>query len=78
MFFRINVLTTGKYDNVVLGYRYCFFKKSVTDFIKILIESEADFTVERFISLSGDMFGWVSDPDEVKVKAWKEYRYPNW
>ena len=78
MFFRINVLTTGKYNTVVLGSRYCFFKRSVTNFIKYLIELEADFTVERFISFGGDMFGWVSDPDEVKVKAWKEYKYPNW
>lgn len=57
--YRINVKSSGKYHNVALGYRYCFRKKTAKDLIDLFSECESDFTVEKLIRLTADIFYWT-------------------
>lgn len=58
--YKITVKTSGKYHNVVLGARYCLSKKEAISFAKLLLETDADFTIEKFVRLTGLMFAWSS------------------
>ena len=57
--YRINVKSSGKDHNVALGYRYCFRKKTAKDLIDLFSECESDFTVEKLIRLTADIFYWT-------------------
>lgn len=61
--YRINVKSSGKYHNVVLGYRYCFRKKTAKGLIDLFSKCEANFTVEKFVRLTADVFGWTDDDE---------------
>lgn len=62
--YRINV--KGKYHNSALGYRYCFRKKTAKDLIDLFSEYDADFTVEKLIRLTADIFYWTDyDEDDL-------------
>ena len=65
--YRINVLSRGKYDNVELGYRYCFRKKSAIEMIDIFMDSDSKITVEKLIRLHGDVFSWNNNLEDDKV-----------
>ena len=58
--YRINVKSSGKYHNSALGYRYCFRKKTAKDLIDLFSECEANFTVEKLIRLTADVFYWTN------------------
>lgn len=58
--YKITIKTSGKYHNVVLGARYCLSKKEAISFAKLLLEMDADFTIEKFVRLTGLMFAWSS------------------
>lgn len=63
--YRINILSTGDYDNFVLGYRYILTKKTTLDFICFLESEHADYKVEKFVRLTKDVFSWSeADADE--------------
>lgn len=66
--YRVTVKDSGKYDNVVLGSRYCFRKKSAARLIALFTASECDFTIEKLIRISGDTFCW-SDCN-ISKKIW--------
>lgn len=62
--YRINVKSSGKYHNCALGYRYCFRKKTAKDLINLFSECDADFTVEKLIRLTADVFYWTDYEDD--------------
>jgi hypothetical protein len=61
--YRINIKSPGKYHNVALGYRYCFRKKTAKHLIDLFSENEVEFTFEKFVRLTADVFCWT-DYDE--------------
>ena len=65
--YRITVKSTGKYDNAVIGVRYCFFKKSAKDLIDTFASCNCDFTVDKLIRLHSDVFSWSDYEDGDKV-----------
>lgn len=66
--YRVVVKDKGKCGNVVPGARYCFRKKSAAELIALFTASECDFTVERFIRISGDTFSWSDN--YISQKIW--------
>lgn len=66
--YRVVVKSKGKYNNIVPGARYCFRKKSAAYLIALFTMSECDFTIERFIRISGDTFCWSDS--EISDKVW--------
>lgn len=62
--YRIKVMSSGKYHNCALGYRYCFRKKTAKDLIDLFSECNADFTVEKLIHLTADIFYWTDYEDD--------------
>lgn len=67
--YKIEVISSGKYSNVVLGPRYCLTKKTVIKFAKLLDEVEADYEITKFVRLTDTMFGWT-DSDDHLDKIW--------
>lgn len=61
--YRIFVTSSGKHNNVVIGHRYCFRKKTAKELIDLFLKSECQISVEKLIRISGDIFVW-SDCDE--------------
>ena len=66
--YRVVVKTKGKYNNVVLGARYCFTKHSVIELATTFAQNECEFDVEKFIRIHSDIFTW-SDSG-VSEKIW--------
>ena len=54
--YRVVVKSRGKYNNVVLGARYCLTKRSVINLAVSLESLECEFDVEKFIRIHGDIF----------------------
>jgi hypothetical protein len=61
--YRIKVMSSGKYHNCAMGYHYCFRKKTAKHLIDLFSENKADFTVEKLVRLTADVFSWT-DYDE--------------
>lgn len=66
--YRVVVKSKGKYNNVVLGARYCFTKRSVIELATTFAQNECEFDVEKFIRIHSDIFTW-SDSG-VSEKIW--------
>ena len=66
--YRVVVKTCGKYNNVMLGARYCFTKRSVVTLTSEFMASECVCSVEKFVRLHKDIFCW-SDV-EVGSDVW--------
>lgn len=67
--YRVVVKSKGKYDNTVLGARYCFTKRSVIHLATTFIESESVFCVEKLVRIHSDIFCWSADT-EAFSKFW--------
>lgn len=65
--YRITVNTTGKYNNVSRGPRYCFRKKTAEELIDLFLEHDCDITVEKLIRLSGDVYCFTDYDEGDKV-----------
>ena len=61
--YRVVVKNRGKYNNVVLGARYCFTKRSIVSLASHFMANECECTVEKFVRLHRDIFCW----SDVKV-----------
>lgn len=60
--YRINVLTSGKFNTAVLGPRYCLTKKTAKSLIKLFsIKEECEIKVEKLARLYSDVFAWSDD-----------------
>lgn len=66
--YRVVVKSKGKYNNAVLGTRYCFTKRSVIKLATMFAQNECEFEVEKFIRIHSDIFTW-SDSG-VSEKIW--------
>lgn len=73
--YRINVLTTGKYDNVVRGYRYTFSHRKAKKFVmEVIREWECECTVEKFSrcgNLCENLYCWAP---VLENEIFEEYR----
>jgi hypothetical protein len=56
--YRVVVESRGKYNNAVLGARYCFTKRSTVSLAAGFMEMECDCKVEKFVRLHHDIFSW--------------------
>jgi hypothetical protein len=71
--YRVNVLTAGKYNNVVTGPRYCFTRKIAKDLAKLFVDSGCDVEIHKFYRIHTspwlffwrDSYIWGSGYDEV-------------
>lgn len=66
--YRVVVKSRGKYNNIVLGARYCFTKHSVIELVIMFARVECEFDVEKFIRIQGDVFAWSNSG--VSEKIW--------
>ena len=66
--YRVVVKSRGKYNNIVLGARYCFTKHSVIDLAVMFTQMECEFDVEKFIRIHDDIFVWSNSG--VSEKIW--------
>ena len=66
--YRVVVKSRGKYNNIVLGARYCFTKRSVIELAIMFAQAECEFDVEKFIRIHGDVFTWSNSG--VSEKIW--------
>ena len=68
--YRVVAKSSGKYNNVTLGARYCFTKNSAATLAALFQSSECDYVVEKFTRLHGDIFSWSEN--EVSEKVWEK------
>lgn len=68
--YRVVVKSHGKYNNVILGARYCFTKRSAINLAVIYTRNECEFNIEKFICLNNDIFVWSDS--EVSKKIWNK------
>lgn len=66
--YRVIVKSRGKYNNIVLGARYCFTKRSVIELAVMFAKVECEFDVEKFIRIHDDVFAWSDSV--VSEKIW--------
>ena len=67
--YRVIVKSRGKYNNVVLGKRYCLSKRSVIDLAVSFELLECEYDIEKFVRIYGDIFCWSNAIDE---KIWEK------
>jgi hypothetical protein len=68
--YRVVVKSRGKYNNVAIGTRYCFTKKSAASLAALFHVCECDYTIEKFSRLHGDIFS--RSEHEVSEKVWEK------
>lgn len=56
--YRVIVKNSGKYNNVVLGARYCFTKRSIIDLVAQFMAVECECKVEKLVRIHHDIFCW--------------------
>ncbi len=66
--YRVVVESRGKYNNAMLGARYCFTKRSIVSLASNFMVMECECRVEKFVRLHRDIFSW-SDV-EVGSDVW--------
>lgn len=70
--YRVKVLSTGKYNNVCLGNRYCLFRKSAIELANLFTSSECTIKVEKLVH-NDDVFFWSDCECETKIgERWKD------
>jgi hypothetical protein len=66
--YRVVVMNRGKYNNVMVGARYCFTKRSLVKLVADFMSMECDCEVERFVRICKDVFCWSEA--EVSSAIW--------
>lgn len=64
--YKVTVNTPGKYDNVTLGERYCFTRKTAIGLANLFFRDSCDVTIKKFIHC-GDAFAWSDAWEETKI-----------
>lgn len=67
--YRVVVESKGKYNNAVLGARYCLTKRSIVHLAASFMVSECECRVEKFVRLHSDIFCWSGV--EVGSDVWE-------
>ena len=68
--YRVIIKTSGKYNNVATGARYCITQRSAIKMAAQFHMSECDYEVEKFVRLHGDIFAWSAH--EIGEKFWEK------
>lgn len=68
--YRVTVKSRGKYNNAVMGARYCLTRRSAIRLTALFIKDECDLTVEKWIRVHGDIFCWSGS--EVNGIFWNK------
>ena len=66
--YRVVIKSRGKYNNIVLGARYCLTRRSVINLAVSLESLECEFDVEKFIRIHGDIFTWSDTEVSEKIR----------
>ena len=66
--YRVVIKSRGKYNNVVLGARYCLTRHSAINLAVSLESLECKFDVEKFIRIHGDIFTWSDTEVSEKIR----------
>lgn len=61
--YKINILSSGKYHNVVPGVRYTFTKKSARALAKLLLSNNCEIEIFKFCHLTKGIYAWSDDHD---------------
>ena len=64
--YRVCVLTSGKYDNAVIGNRYCFSRKSALELANLFNAVSCALKIEKLVRVGGTFF-WSEDPAETRI-----------
>lgn len=64
--YKVIVNSSGKYNNVALGARYCLTRKIAIRLANLFLGDNCDITIERFIRC-GDAFVWSDAWEETKI-----------
>ncbi len=56
--YRVVVTNRGKYNNAMVGARYCFTKRSLVNLVADFMSIGYDCEVERFVRIRKDVFCW--------------------
>lgn len=64
--YKVTVNTPGKYNNVVLGARYCLTRKSTIKLANLFFRDGCDVTIKKFIRC-GDAFAWSDAWEETRI-----------
>lgn len=56
--YKVIVKSTGKYNNVALGARYCLTKRSANKLAKTFASCECIFEVYKLVRSHDDIFYW--------------------
>lgn len=64
--YRVCVLTSGKYHNVVKGNRYCLSRKMALDLANLFKGSLCDVEIARLVYSQG-VFYWTTGPEETRI-----------
>ena len=67
--YRVVVKSRGKYNNAVLGARYCFTKRSIVSLASNFMANECECSVEKFVRVNSDIFCWSEV--EVSSNVWE-------
>lgn len=66
--YRVVTKDRGKYNNVVVGARYCFTKRSAASLMANFMSVECECEVEKLVRISKDIFCWSEA--EVDSDIW--------
>ena len=69
--YKVTIKTRGKYNNVVLGARYCFTKRSAIGLAVTLAKAECEFDVEKWTHVHSDIFCWSDS--KVSEAFWDKF-----
>ena len=69
--YKVTVKSRGKYNNVVLGARYCFTKRSAIDLAVTFANVECEFDVEKLTRLNKYIFCWSDS--KVSEAFWDKF-----
>lgn len=71
--YRVIAKSRGKHNNVVLGARYCFTKRSAANLAAHFHQVECEYTVEKLTRLHSDVFVWTNSSvgSQIWDRMWK-------
>ena len=64
--YKVIVNTSGRYNNVTLGARYCLTRKSAIKLANLFLGEDCDIKIAKFIRC-GDAFVWADAWEETKI-----------
>ena len=70
--YRVRVFTSGKYNNVCPGNRYCLRRKAALELANLFASSDCNIKVERLVH-NGEVFFWSDGEWETGIgERWED------